>query len=403
MTMITVRSADRILRRDMPKLDAVLCPISDADGRVLREDIRADRDLPPFHRVMMDGIAVSVAAVRAGTRAFAIQQTRQAGEPPATLRNPRASCIQVMTGAVLPKGCDAVVPCEEIEIRGRSARLKPRTRVARLQYVHQQGTDRRKGALVLRAGSVLLSPQIAIAAAVGRSRIRVSASPSVAVISNGNELVELGQPIAIHQLRPSNGHGIRAALKSTGVREVSIFRTRDDEKELVRCLRTALRHHDILILSGGVSMGQYDFIPKVLARLEVTRLFHKIRQRPGKPFWFGLSRAGQPVFALPGNPVAVMVCLHRYVLPALRRAAGAADPAPERATLARRVDFTARLTYFPPVRTARGSDGRLHATPVRYNGSGDYAALGESDGFIELPPGRASAAGSAVRFHRWSV
>ncbi len=402
--MISVRQAERIILTRVPKLPAVSCPLEEAHGRILREDVRADRDLPPFHRVMMDGIAISSAAWRAGARRFVIRSTRQAGHPPSTLRDPAASCIQIMTGAVLPKGCDAVVPYEELDIRGKAAALRRGVRVRPMQNVHRQGQDRKKGARLLRSGALLQSPQIAIIASVGKSRVRVTGLPSVAVVSNGNELVELGRPLAPYQIRPSNTYGIRAALRSFGLARVSTFHTRDDEDRIARCLRTALRGHDILILSGGVSMGRYDFIPNVLARLDVKQLFHKVRQRPGKPFWFGLSRDGKPVFALPGNPVAVMVGLHRYVLPALRAAIGAPAPEPETAVLTRRIDFALPLTYFPPVRTARGRDGRLLATPVRYNNSGDSAALGESDGFLELPPGRRGfAAGHVARFHRWTA
>jgi molybdopterin molybdotransferase len=193
------------------------------------------------------------------------------------------------------------------------------------------------------------------------------------------------------QIRPSNAYGIRASLQARGFTKIGVFKVRDDRKQIRALFTKVLRDFDMLIVTGGVSMGKFDFVPGVLKDLGVKPRFHKVLQKPGKPFWFGLSRKKQPVFALPGNPVSTMVCLHRYVL-----------PRPEiQAALLRSCAPHARLTLFLPVREAR-KDSQLFVAPELYGGSGDLAALSESDGFIELPAGtKKIVAGSVVRYRPW--
>lgn len=398
--MISVHEAERIVFQHGLTLAPVSRPLAEAHGMVLREDIAADRDLPPFDRVTMDGIALSVSALRGGPR-FAVEGTQRPGEEPLALKDPRG-CFQVMTGAPLPGGCNCVVPFEQVTIEGDTAVLQARAPVQRMQYVHRHGEDRKQGEIVLHSGAVLLSPQIAIIAAVGRASVFVSSTPRVAIVSTGDELVDLEATVTPYQARRSNSFALRSALRSCAASEVHLFHVRDDAAEIEARLRDVLAAHDLLILSGGVSMGRYDHVPAVLDKMAVKRLFHKVRQRPGKPMWFGVSRDNKPVFALPGNPVSAMVCFHRYLLPSLRRAMRMILPMPESALLARKISFDEPLTFFPPVRVRQLDDGRLSAAPVAYHGSGDFTALGESDGFVELPEDQEEfPEGTLARFHRW--
>ncbi len=202
--------------------------------------------------------------------------------------------------------------------------------------VHRRGSDARQGALLLQAGRRLNAPEIAVAAGAGMPRIRVSAQPTIIVVSTGNELVEPGEPIEAHQVRRSNAYGIVTALRQRGFLRIADDHLADDLEQLRRRLRVHLDTHDVLILSGGVSMGQFDFVPQALEELGVKQVFHKVAQRPGKPMWFGIAPSGSAVFALPGNPVStLMVCLARYVVPAPVRGDGP-DAAAGRAGRARR-------------------------------------------------------------------
>jgi len=270
-------------------------------GAVLRENIYAERDQPPFDRVAMDGIALDSTAVSEGARRLHIQATQAAGDPPLSLGTP-TSCIEVMTGAMMPAGCDSVVPVEQIAILEGEAELAADVTVEPWQNVHRRGTDTRQGTLLVSNGVRLRAPEIAIAASAGMARIRVSSQPMLAVISTGNELIEPGEPILPHQVRRSNAYAIVAALRQQGFQRVADDHIVDDAPELKRRLKFHLETHDVLVLSGGVSMGKLDLVPKVLDELGVHTVFHKVAQRPGKPMWFGVASSGAAVFALPGNP-----------------------------------------------------------------------------------------------------
>ena len=259
------------------------------------------------------------------------------------------------------------------------------------------------GRLLLSVGQRLRAPEIAIAAAAGMARIRVSSQPMLAVISTGNELVEPGEPVLAHQVRRSNAYAIVGALREHGFQRVADDHIQDDADELGERLRFHLETHDVLVLSGGVSMGRFDLVPKVLEELGVRAIFHKVAQRPGKPLWFGVAPSGAAVFGLPGNPVSTLMCLMRYVLPALRGSLGQTpEPAP-RVALGAPVTVTPPLTHFLPVRLSQDEWGREWAVPAPTNGSGDFTALAGTAGFVELPPGpNTYARGFVTRLYRWS-
>ena len=400
--MLTPAQAEELIGQHLQCLPIESLPLAQCAGAVLRENIYAERDAPPFDRVSMDGIALDSGAVSSGVRRLHIQATQAAGDP-ALVLNSRASCIEVMTGAVLPAGCDSVVAVEEIAIRDGHAELAHGVSVEAGQNVHRRGTDTRQGTLLVNAGVRLRAPEVAIAAAAGMPRIRVSSQPMLAVISTGNELVEPGEPVLPHQIRRSNAYGIVAALRSHGFQRVADDHIADDLGELKRRLKFHLETHDVLVLSGGVSMGKFDLVPKALDDLGVRPIFHKVAQRPGKPLWFGVASSGAAVFALPGNPVSSLVCLRRYVVPALFASLGQTPAAPvEKIALGGPVTVKPALTFFMPVRLELDDWGRPWAIPQPTNGSGDFTALAGTDGFVELPPGpNTYAKGFISRLYRW--
>jgi molybdopterin molybdotransferase len=221
------------------------------------------------------------------------------------------------------------------------------------------------------------------------------------VVSTGDELVEPGAPLADWQVRRSNAHGVVAALRLRGSGDVADDHLRDDPAQLRERLAQHLARHDVVVLSGGVSAGRFDHVPAVLDGLGVRRVFHKVAQRPGKPLWFGVAAGGRAVFGLPGNPVSTLVCLVRYVVPALARLAGTVPATPLAVPLAADCSPPPGLTQFLPVRLVPGQDGATCAEPRPTRGSGDFGALAGTDGFVELAPGRAWRRGDAAAFQPW--
>ncbi len=399
--MISPSQADELIAQHLRCLPIESLPLAQCAGGVLRENIYAERDQPPFDRVTMDGIALDSRGVREGVRSLRIQAMQAAGDAPLTLAG-RDHCIEVMTGAVLPAGCDAVVPVERIAVRDGRADVAPDVSVQPDQNIHRRGTDTRQGNLLLATGTRLGPPEIAVAAGAGMARVRVSSQPMLAVISTGNELVEPGEPILPHQVRRSNAYAIAAALRLHGFQRVADDHIADDSAELRHRLKFHLETHDVLVLSGGVSMGKLDLVPQVLEELGVRCVFHKVAQRPGKPLWFGIAGSGAAVLALPGNPVSTAVCVSRYVLPALAASQGQTPVLPERMALAEPVTVDPPLTLFLPIRIEIDDWGRSWAVPAPTHGSGDFTALAGTDGFVELPPGPGTyPKGFVTRMYRW--
>jgi molybdopterin molybdotransferase len=398
--MLTPAQAESLIEQHLNCMPIESLPLTQVAGAVLRENIYAERDQPPFDRVAMDGIALATAGAGQHGGRLRVAASQNAGDPPHRLTD-ESTCIEIMTGAMLPQGCDAVVPVEQVQRNGEFAEIG-RKAPAPWQNVHRRGSDCRQGALLLSAGTRLSPPEVAIAASAGMARVRVSAQPMIVVISTGNELVEPGEAIQPHQVRRSNAYGITAALREHGFARVADDHVRDDEAEITQRLDFHLRTHDVLILSGGVSMGKLDLVPRVLENLGVRMVFHHVAQRPGKPMWFGISQTGPAVFALPGNPVSTLVCLSRYVLPALRAAMGQTPSEAPRISLTAPVDVKVPLACYLPVKLRTDDWGRTSAEPCPTNGSGDFTSLAGTDGFVELPPGpHTFPKGFVARFFRW--
>lgn len=378
--MTTVEDATRIIAQNLfhPKPESVL--ITDAVGRVLAEPVMADRDFPPFDRVAMDGIAIFFSSWDDGTREFVIEDTQPAGEPQKKLHD-EAACIEVMTGAVLPEGTDTVVRYEDLEISGGTARIKAEV-VKKGQNIHRQGADAKKGTVLIEPQVVLSPAEIAVLASVGLGNVDVFSLPSTAIVASGDELVEIDSQPEPHQIRRSNTYAVHAAMRLMHWPGTQ-YHLPDRKDFLLASLETILANHDVLILSGGVSRGQFDYIPAVLDEIGVKKLFHQVSQRPGKPFWFGVTPKGKIVFALPGNPVSTFMCFYRYIRPWLLKSLGI-NQGEVMATLAADFVFEPQLTYFLQVKVVN-EKGKLVAYPQQGGGSGDFANLNNVDGFLELP------------------
>jgi molybdopterin molybdotransferase len=395
--MLTPAEADAAITAVLAPAGTEELPLAACAGRTLREPVVAERDAPPFDRVAMDGIAIAHGA----RRSFRIAGVQAAGAPASTLASP-GDCIEVTTGAVLPAGADAVVPVERITVADGVASLEPGYEATPWQHVHRRASDANAGEILLEPGTRLGAPEIAIAASAGLPRLAVSRKPRIAVISTGDELIEPGRPVLPHQVRRSNSYGLGAALALAGYAPDSDQHLPDREDALRAAFARALGEHDVLVLSGGVSAGRFDLVPAALAACGVRKVFHQVAQRPGRPLWFGAHAGGAIVFGLPGNPVSVLVCLSRYVLPALAAMTGAPGSAQPRAVLAQAFEFGAPLACFLPVALEYDRQGRMLAGPRPTGGSGDFISLAGTDGFVELPPGPAThPAGLGVPFFHW--
>lgn len=387
--MVSVAEAERIILDHLFDPVVEFVALSSSLGRILAEEIAADRDLPPFHRATMDGIAISFARYESGKREFAISGVQAAGQPQQLLSD-TATCFEIMTGAPLPEGADAVIPYEHISIKNQAATvLEP---VIKGQNIHRQGSDAQKGALLLSKGYRISPAEVALLASVGKTTVAVFKNPTIAIVSTGDELVDVTDTPLPHQIRKSNSYALAASLAEMGC-AASIFHLADNLATLEEKIKEMLEDFDLILLSGGVSKGKFDFVPSVLESLGVNKLFHQVSQRPGKPMWFGRSQKNT-VFALPGNPVSTFMCFHRYVKPWLLKSLGTRLQQ-QSAILATDFSFPPKLTYFLQVKIAN-ENGKLMAYPDAGGGSGDFANLKEVDGFLELPADRSTFANGEV-------
>lgn len=381
--MISVQEAlDLVLAQSLPQ-EIEEVNLFHALGRVLAESVKADRDAPPFHRVTMDGIAVHSSALK-GNPSFKIEKIQPAGHAQLILEN-KENCIEVMTGAILPKNTDCVVPYEQITLSDGVAILESHEHVA-YQNIHLKGTDAKKGDTLLTKGQNITPAIIGALASVGISRIRVRKLPKIAICSTGDELVDLDQEPQIHQIRKSNAYMLQAALLDLGIIP-ELFHLKDDKEEMMKEMATLVKNYDVLLFSGAVSKGKYDYLPMVLQDLGMNKIVHGVAQRPGKPFLFGVFPYSM-VFGFPGNPASTFVCFHTYFKPWLRQHMSL----PGRnytAELNEEISFNKPLTYHLLV-TLSIRDGSIIASPLKSSGSGDLVHLAQADAVISLPPDRAT-------------
>lgn len=379
--MISVSEAYNLILSTAHTFGVEIVSLENAVGRVLAKDISADRPFPPFDRVTMDGISIAFDSFHNNKRTFEIESIAAAGSPKVTLQN-TTKCVEVMTGAVLPEGTDTVVRYEDLEINDGVCSIN--TQVRKRQNVHSEGSDHNSHSILLSKGHKIKSIDINVLATVGKSVVNVFKNPTIAILSSGDELVSVDSEPLPHQIRMSNVHMLKSRLTELGVKS-NHFHIQDDKIEIRNTLSSLIEKYDVILMSGGVSKGKYDFIPDVLTSLGVKCLFHKVAQRPGKPLWFGKNKV-VTVFAFPGNPVSTLVCLHKYFIPWLAKSTAQKLINPT-VILKSDTECKPNLTFFAQAKI-EFEDGKLYAKISNGNGSGDMVHPTKVDGFVELPQGK---------------
>lgn len=380
--MILVEEAEKIILAEVKDFGTELIPFEDSLNRILAEDLFTDRDLPPFNRATLDGIAIHYESFENGIYSFHIRATQAAGDASIDINN-ADECIEIMTGAAVPGTTDTIVGYEDIEIKSGIALVKNNS-LKKGQGIHLKGTDKRENEIIVKGNDVITPVTISIAASIGKTTLLVKKLPKVVIISSGDELVDVHEKPNPYQIRRSNSYIIAASLERYNLK-ADVLHIPDNSEVTKQNIGVCLQNYDVIILTGGISMGKFDYIPAALQELSVKKLFYKVQQRPGKPFWFGRHENGVIVFALPGNPVSTYMCFHRYFIPWLKTCMGLPFTKNRAAILNEDFSFTPPLQYFLQVKLNMEIDGTLTATPFEGNGSGDFANLSEADAFMELP------------------
>ncbi|MGE5175221.1 MAG: gephyrin-like molybdotransferase Glp [Hyphomicrobiales bacterium] len=401
--LIAPSRALRLLLTRTKPMPVIEVPLAEALGRVVARAIRAPHDLPRFASSAMDGYAVASAATRSATRRTParlrlVGRTIFAGGSPGPAVGDGAA-IRIMTGAPLPRGVDAVVPQEEVLVTGRALELARPS--GRGRHVRRSGGDCSRGDRVVTPGEPIHPGTLALLAALGIRRIRVRRPPRITLVVTGDEVRPPStRAIPRYATRDCHATFLTAALGEFGIAPRSVAYARDSERALRQTLSAALARADLVIATGGVSVGDRDLVRPVLRSLGARTIFWRVAQRPGKPLYFGRRRSAA-VLGLPGNPASTVVCYCEYVRPAILRMLGASDAAPERWWV--RLSSAVRRD---PVRTGfiRGRlerhDLEWRARPSSRQGSNLLGSFLESDCVILVPPGRGSLrAGARVRVH----
>jgi molybdopterin molybdotransferase len=393
--MITVDEAQAAVWERVPTLGAEAVPLEAAWSRILRADVLADRDLPPFNRAAMDGFAV-----RAADAGAAGAWLRVAGEIRAGVSPGRAvgagEAMRIMTGAPVPEGADAVIQVERTRMIENAAPGEPEvvleTMVTAGQNIVPRASEARAGAVLLREGVRIGAAQLAVLASVGQIEPLVSRRPRVAVIVTGDEVVDPRIHPGPAQIRNANGPALRAAIHEAGAVASDFGIVSDDPAKTRDAIARALHGgHDAIVLSGGVSAGDFDFVEAALSDLGVTLHVTAVRVKPGAPFVFG-TRGATLVFGLPGNPVSAQVTFELFVRPALLRmqAASACHRRRLEAILDGPLTNRSQRRNYLPVEVSAGPDG-LHAKPIRTQGSGDTVAHAHAAALALLEPDQTAA------------
>lgn len=385
MTLIDVDEAQRILLNHVRSLPVERISVADALGYTLAAPVSTDVDQPPFDRSLMDGYALRAQDVPATPVTLRLVARIQAGDDFAGVIGP-GEAAQINTGAIIPRGADAVVRFEDTS-QPNPDHVRVNIRPSVGQFVTRRASYARSGAVVIPAGTRFGPLEIAAAAAAGAGEVSVYRRPRLAVLVTGSELVEIATIPSGAQIRNSNGYLLAALAQQFHVDVVSLGMAIDDPAELERRIATGLEA-DILCITGGVSVGAFDFVPEALKRCGVTFRFQKLMIKPGRPTLFGTARGGSLVFGLPGNPISAFVGFHLLVRSALSTMRGESGTMSRStsAVLDGAVKATESRRSYWPGRAAFGADGVLVVTPLRWQGSGDAFGMVTANVLIMRPP-----------------
>jgi len=392
--MLPVSDAIRIIVEQTRQLPSERVALADALGRVLAEEIVADSDLPPFDRAQMDGFAV-----RSADTADAPVQLRVVGESAAGRgwhkQMNAGEAVRIMTGAPVPAGANSV---QKVEVTSESdgfVKIEEATRAG--QFIVTRASEVRSGETVLKRGETINSARMAALASFGYANVSVGAHPRVAVIATGTELVRVEERPGADQIRDSNSYSIGAYAEVAGATVERLPLAGDDPEILEREIKDAVTRSDVVVLSGGVSMGVYDFTKTALRLLGAKVFFERVSLRPGKPTVF--ARLGDTlVFGLPGNPVSVSVTFNLFARTAIRAMQGDAHPAllEERAVLTRNVKGSVERASYLPAALSTNEEGRLQAEPLKWGGSSDFVSFTQATALIIVPEGMRSVEADEV-------
>jgi molybdopterin molybdotransferase len=388
--MISVTEAKQIILNHLPEKKITVLPLSEAAGLVTSSDVIAGTDIPGFPQSSMDGYALKF---EDKNLPLEISGEMAAGTT-AALEIKNGQAARIFTGAPLPEAADTVVMQEKITVENQRLVIHDENLSQGLN-VRPKGSEVKQGAVAMAAGTVLSPAAIGFLAGIGKDRVEVYGPPVIAVILTGNELQDPGNELAFGQVYEANSYQLRAALEKTGVTEIHIFRAEDDPETLQRILEQALAISDIVLLNGGVSVGDYDFVTRAAEHCGIKEKFHKIRQKPGKPLFFG-TKGGKLVFGLPGNPSSSLTCFYEYVLPAVEQLSGLKNSI-------QKINATATHDYTKPTGLthflkAFYEEGRV--TPLHAQESYRLHSFAQANCFIVLPEESTGCKeGDAVEIH----
>ena len=399
--MISPQNALDIVLKTTRPLKMLSVRLADADGFCLAQDVRADRNLPPTDRSAMDGYALRAADFKRFSGTLELTGEAAAGRALASRVKP-GTCVRIFTGAVVPAGADTVVKVEQTrETDGVVTVLEP---VTSGDHIRKRGEETARGKVILVKGTRLGPVQVGLCATLGKAVVKVYGRPRVAVISTGTEIVGPDQPAKSWQIRDANGPALCAALKTAGCGKAHYRIARDNVSALRRTLRSALKNRDVVLLSGGVSVGRYDLVPQVIQEIGARIRFHKVAIKPGKPVLYATVGRNQHIFGLPGNPLSALNGLHEFVLPAIRHMAGIAEQDCHPSVylpLAEALTPRGKRLEHVLVRVVQHETGPQLA-PVLSRGSADLVAANLADGVAILPRDkRKCQAGRYVEFRSW--
>lgn len=394
--MIDVSKAKKIIEREIGLLGTERIELTLAVGRVLSEDIIADTDLPPFDRSQMDGFAVISADTKTAPVTLKIAGESAAGRGWHKTLN-REQAVRIMTGAPLPKGANAVQKIELAhEMGNNSVVINEPTEQGR--YIVRKGSEIKKGTAVFKSGEVITENMIATLAAFGYAKVKVAKKPKVAILGTGSEIVAINKKPGRDQIRNSNSMMLDVLCRKFGAETKVSPISKDEISDLKFHIKTAAKTKDILIITGGVSVGKYDLTKAVLLELGAEIFFDKVRLKPGKPAVF--ARLGKTlVFGLPGNPVSAAVTFHLFVRKAILAFQGAASSDLKRgcAVLAADAKAARDRDTFLPSRLETNKLGEFVAHPLKWQGSSDFIGYAHADSFIFVAKGRALAKGVVAK------
>jgi len=354
--MISVAEARQIVSTQGRSLPAVPLAFDRSVGYVLAEDIISPLSIPSFRQSSMDGYAIRCAE---GHLPLEIQDELPAGTSHQLSLQP-GKAIKVFTGGPVPEGADVVVQKEWVTVTGNLIRISADKEIEPGAHIRLPGSAISKGTVAIPKGTEIRSMHVGFMASLGLTEVMVIRKPSVAIVITGNELVQPGAAISFGQVYECNSFGLRACLQQLHISDMTVSYTKDTLSETEAAIAQALATHDLVLVTGGVSVGEYDHVAQACDRLGVVRQFHGVKQRPGKPLYFGTTE-GKWVFGLPGNPASVLSCFYQYVRPLLHALTGMVTARTERAALAASFEKRPALGFFLKGYCENGTVGILHA------------------------------------------